>query len=166
MSKSEDDIAAVITTRNGLTRGFLFDAIDSVLAQTLRPREVLLVDDASTDGTVDAVRHKFGDAVPVLCLAQNLGPSGARNAGVAATQSPLIAFLDDDDQWLAHRLEVQLPSMASGTTALVFGSVEVVNSEGKSVPQRRPIYPEGFTWPGILFHNAVQGPATVFRSRR
>jgi glycosyltransferase involved in cell wall biosynthesis len=165
MAGPEAAVAAVITTRNGSTRGFVFDAIESVLAQTTPPREILLVDDASDDGTAEDIRRRFGDAVPILSLPQNLGPSGARNAGVTATRSPLVAFLDDDDQWLPHRLEVQLPWLAASTTALVCGPVQLVNSAGQAVSHRRSAYQEGFTWPGILFHNPVLGPSTVLVRR-
>jgi hypothetical protein len=78
-------------------------ALASVDVQTLPPHEVILVDDGSTDGTADAVRARYGEAV---CLIEqpNQGPSIARNTGCFAATGDLIAFLDSDNRWRPHHL--------------------------------------------------------------
>src|SRR4051812_20176243 len=71
---------------------FLAEALDSVAAQDL-DLEVVVVDDGSTDGSAQVARD-----LGVTCIHQaNLGPSAARNAGLAASTSPLVTFLDVDD---------------------------------------------------------------------
>lgn len=82
------------------------EAIDSVLAQTYRPIEVIVVDDGSTDET-PAVLGSYGDAIRTI-RQENRGVSAARNAGIAAASGELIAFLDSDDTWLPAKIERQV----------------------------------------------------------
>lgn len=83
---------------------FVMRAIDSVLAQSRQPAEVIVVDDGSTDGGAEAV-NRISDPRLRLLRQSNGGVSAARNAGIAAARFPLIAFLDADDQWMQHHLE-------------------------------------------------------------
>lgn len=81
-------------------------AIDSVLEQTYRNREVLVVDDGSTDDTADVLRS-YRDRI-VYIQQKNTGPSAARNRGIRESKGEFIAFLDSDDLWLATKLERQV----------------------------------------------------------
>lgn len=85
-------------------------AVESVLAQTVQPREIFLVDDASTDTTPEVI-HKLKTPHPELIssihLKTNQGPSSARNAGWDRATQPFVAFLDADDSWLPQKLEIQ-----------------------------------------------------------
>lgn len=81
-------------------------AVESVLAQTYRDVEVLVVDDGSSDRTSD-VAQRFGE--PVSCVrTENRGVSEARNTGIAASSAELVALLDADDVWEPTKLERQL----------------------------------------------------------
>ena len=100
------NVSVVIPTYN--RKAAVARAVRSVLAQSVAPSEVIVVDDGSDDGTADALVAEFGDSVTVL-RTERRGVASARNAGVAASTSPLIAFLDSDDEWLPHKLETQLP---------------------------------------------------------
>jgi len=91
----------------------LGEAIDSVLQQTYAALELLVVDDASTDGT-EALVLGFGDArISYLRHENNRGGSAARNTGMAQARGEFIAFQDSDDTWLPHKLETQVAALAA-----------------------------------------------------
>jgi glycosyltransferase involved in cell wall biosynthesis len=83
-------------------------AIASVLRQSWRDFELLVVDDGSTDGTLEAAKAEADRRVRVLSTPRNLGAAGARNHGLAAARAPWIAFQDSDDEWLPEKLARQM----------------------------------------------------------
>jgi glycosyltransferase involved in cell wall biosynthesis len=85
---------------------YISEALESILAQTYRPIEILVVDDGSTDGTVERVLS-FGDAVGLL-QQETAGPAATRNSGLQETEGPIVAFLDADDLWHPEKLERQM----------------------------------------------------------
>jgi len=92
-------------------------AIESIARQTLIPAEVILVDDASDDGTIDLLnqlREMYRNGwIRVLRSARNAGPSAARNAAWNAASQPYIAFLDADDSWHPRKIEIQYQWMST-----------------------------------------------------
>jgi glycosyltransferase involved in cell wall biosynthesis len=84
----------------------IINAINSVLVQTEKDFEVIIVDDASTDGTYNILKEKIKDQrVRVYCHEKNLGPGAARNTGLKEAKGQYIAFLDSDDLWHPNFLE-------------------------------------------------------------
>jgi len=104
-------------------------AVDSVLAQSLLERELVVVDDGSTDDTAE-VLASYGPAIRVI-RQPNGGMSAARNAGIRQARGGLVAFLDADDYWLPQKLERQVglmldrPELGFCSTA-----ARIVNPEG------------------------------------
>jgi glycosyltransferase involved in cell wall biosynthesis len=95
------DIGIIIPTFNRAS--IVSESIDSVLAQSHAAREIIVVDDGSTDDT-QAVLARYGNQIRVIRQA-HAGPSEARNNGIRAASSNWIAFLDDDDTFTPDRLE-------------------------------------------------------------
>ena len=104
-------VSVVMIVRDGAR--FLAGAIESVLAQTRPPDELLVVDGRSLDETL-AIAARYD--VPVTQQPQT-GIADARNHGIASTHGHLVAFLDHDDRWLPSKLERQWDALASSEAA-------------------------------------------------
>jgi glycosyltransferase involved in cell wall biosynthesis len=115
-------ISVVIPTYNASS--FIGSAIDSVLGQTYKNIEIIVVDDGSIDSTAAALRP-YGKTIRYV-RQNNKGVSAARNHGIQLARGEVIAFLDADDIWLPQKLEVQLQYFSRHKeAALVFGDIEL-----------------------------------------
>lgn len=97
-------VSVIIPVYNGSR--YLKQAIESALAQTHKPFEIIVVDDGSTDGTAK-VAAAFEDRVRYF-YQDNQGPSAARNVGLKIAQGNFVAFLDSDDLWPESKIQLQL----------------------------------------------------------
>lgn len=124
-------VSVIIPVYNG--ERYLAAAIQSVLEQTLPPDEIIVVDDGSTDGTAAIVTGLAGASpLPIHYIhQQNQGPSAARNRGLRAARSGLVAFLDADDIWDLRKQEIQVAYLAANPDALmVWGLVQMFELHG------------------------------------
>lgn len=83
-------------------------AINSVIAQSHRDFELIVVDDGSVDGTADRVQSEYGERLELLRLPQSKGVSAARNHGIGVARGEWLAFLDSDDAWHPDKLAQQV----------------------------------------------------------
>lgn len=103
--------------------------IESVLAQTYRPIEVIVVDDGSSDSSID-IAASFDSPVTVIAK-KNGGPASARNRGIRECKGDYIAFLDADDLWLPDKLDKQIAfARKAAGPILVFTAVQRVCEDG------------------------------------
>ncbi len=113
---------------------YLREAIESVRAQTYRRWELLIIDDASTDGSADIAREyaEKDDRIHVLKNENPIGmPSAPRNIGIQEARGRFIAFLDSDDMWYAHKLEQQLPLFRDPFVAIAYSNYEKTDENSK-----------------------------------
>ena len=138
---------------------YIARALNSVLSQSFKDFEVIVVDDGSTDRGVSVVR-RFADPRINIIQQPNSGVSAARNRGVMAVKSDLIAFLDSDDEWLPDHLETLLklhekyPEAGAYTTACL-----ISNSDFGIKPCHYYAIPEK-PWEGLIpnyFKSAALG---------
>jgi glycosyltransferase involved in cell wall biosynthesis len=109
---------------------YIAKAIESCLSQTYTPHEIMVIDDASTDGTA-AVAESFPSPVRVIRLAENMGVAAARNRGVQASTGDWIAFLDADDYFLPEKLELQRRcALENEQAVLIYAGWRVISVEG------------------------------------
>ena len=109
MTTTRPLVSVIIPTHN--REDLLGRAIRSVLAQSYRELELIVVDDASTDGTREVVEAFDDPRLRYLRREQGGSAAAARNAGLAIAKGELIAFQDDDDIWLLEKLEKQVPHL-------------------------------------------------------
>jgi glycosyltransferase involved in cell wall biosynthesis len=115
------------------TERYIGEAIDSIVAQECESMEVVVIDDGSTDRSMEIVR-RFGDRVE--CRTQpNAGIAAARNAGIAIARGKYLAFLDADDVWTPTSLNARLDRLRQGAEC-VYGSVEHFVSPDLSAEER------------------------------
>jgi glycosyltransferase involved in cell wall biosynthesis len=146
-----DSISVIITTYN--YERYLVEAVDSVLAQSHLPQEVIVVDDGSTDGTAITVQ-RFGGRIR-YDYQPNGGIGAARNRGLELARGQLLAFLDADDLWLPDKLERQLAAlMIEPDLDMVSGYVQQFVSPELSAEQKArlicPTEPSPGYLPGAL----------------
>lgn len=106
-------VSVVIPVYNG--EQTIKRALDSVFAQTFPGLEVIVVDDASTDGTVDVVAQYKDDRLTLIRSPENQGAGAARNKGIAEARGRWVAFLDADDAWKPSKLEKQIAFLERST---------------------------------------------------
>jgi len=110
-------ISVVIPAWNRV--GSIRMAVESVLRQTFTDFELLVVDDGSTDGTMDALSHITDPRLRCLANPHNMGPGAARNTGIRAARADWVAFQDSDDEWLPRKLELQMARLAEAGPEVV-----------------------------------------------
>jgi glycosyltransferase involved in cell wall biosynthesis len=131
-------ISAIITTFNRAP--FLKDAIKSVLSQTFKDFELLVLDNSSSDDTEKIVKS-FGDKRIKYIRHKPLNISQARNLGVKEAQGEYIGFLDDDDEWLPNKLKHQLFVFSKNKDpdlGMVYGGFVWINPSGKLIREHKP----------------------------
>jgi len=102
-------VSVVIPTRNRID--LLVRSIHSVINQTFTDWEIIVVDDASTDATESIMSEKKSNQIHYFRLNQKSGGAVARNFGINNSNGELVAFLDDDDEWMPEKLQKQIDCM-------------------------------------------------------
>lgn len=136
---STPDVSVVIPT---LSRPDLVTrAVRGALAQTVENIEVIVVVDGPDDETRSVLAAITDTRLRVIGLPESGGAPNARNTGVAAARAPWVALLDDDDEWLAHKLEVQLDLAKNARVPLPIVASRLINRTPRAefvIPRRLP----------------------------
>lgn len=156
-------VSVVLPTHN--RADLLGYAIRSVLDQTERNIELIVVDDASTDDTLVILNQfaKIDSRIKLLRNPESLGGGGARNVGIAASAGEWVAFLDDDDAWMENKLRMQLEKLAAHPSAVACScSYEAYTSNGSKKVVRTP---DDITLQQLFRLNYLGGASMCMASR-
>jgi len=155
------NISVVIPTFNRCE--LLRRALLSVLAQTLPPAEIIVIDDGSSDGTADMVSKEFSQVR--YYYQENNGVSSARNLGIQHASSDWIAFLDSDDEWLTEKLVRQTAALSANPEIKICHTEEQWIRNGVRVnPAKQYAKPGGWIFTQCLPLCAIS-PSTVMIHR-
>lgn len=139
------------------TGRFIAESIQSVIDQTYKKWELIIVDDCSTDDTDEVVATFKDDRIKYLKNEENSGAALTRNRAMREAQGEWIAFLDSDDLWMPHKLEYQLKFMKKNNLVFSYHEYEKIDEEseplnifvsGPRVVTKRKMYNYGY--PGCL----------------
>jgi glycosyltransferase involved in cell wall biosynthesis len=157
------DVCVVIPTRN--RRELLGRALRCVLGQEDVELEIIVVDEASGDGTSEWLATLRDERVLVIRHERPLGPAAARNAGIERARSHWIAFLDDDDVWAPQRLSAQLDALAANPgSGWAAAAAIVVDERLRAFARQRPPAPEA-ALARLLDYNVIPGGASAVLAR-
>lgn len=155
MAPSVPRVSVVIPTRN--RRALLERTLASVLAQEGVEVAVVVVDEASTDGTADALASVADPRLTVICHAEAQGVAAARNAGLERVETDWVAFVDDDDLWAPRKLASQLEALAASPECEWSCAGAIVVDAGLSIVGAEAVpVAEGLV-DRILEYNAIPG---------
>lgn len=151
MQASKTSITVVIPAYNAAKT--IVRAIQSCMAQTLQPLEIIVIDDGSKDNTLDIVKQLSPNII-VISLEGNKGPSAARNAGWDLAKGDIVAFLDSDDEWHPQKLEIIAGLFESNQSAVFIGHPYTLQAN-KTHYSAQPTL-QSKSWLSILLRNSFQ----------
>ncbi len=131
MPKGEAPCVSVVMITYNHER-YIAHALQSILDQSLRDFECIIVNDGSTDGTADAIAA-FDDPRLIVINQENVGPSGALNTGIARATGTYVAIMSGDDICAPQRLERQVAHLTETGGKAVFSWITVIDDEGLSM---------------------------------
>jgi len=134
-------ISVIVCTYN--RAGLLSRAIDSVLIQKNVNVELIVVDDCSTDETLDILKNKYSEKIKVVALKKNLGVASATNRGYECSKGNYIALLGDDDYWIDEwKLSKQISLMEKQPHLGVVGTSWYELHKDASKIEKKPLVPK------------------------
>ena len=170
-----ESVSVALCTHNGAR--FIEEQLESILAQTVPVREIVLSDDASTDDTVDLARRTGGERAALTVLRHDppLGVTANFERAIRATTGDVVVLSDQDDRWRADRVERGLARLrASSDAELCFSDARLVGPSGdplggslverlRVTPAERAALADGDLFDALVRRNLVTGATVLFR---
>ncbi|MBQ9297865.1 MAG: glycosyltransferase family 2 protein [Clostridia bacterium] len=127
------------------------ECIDSVINQTYKNIEIIVVDDKSSDNSISIVKNKNDDRIKLIELKENVGAAKARNKGIENAPGDYICFLDSDDYWKEDKLEKQVKFMEGNDYTFVYGGYAYL----KKGRMRTAHVPKSMNYKQLLKNHAI-----------
>lgn len=156
------EVSVIIPAYNAAR--FIGEAIESVLSQTFSAKEIIVVDDGSTDNTKEIISF-YSNKINYLYQC-NLGPAAARNTGVKNAQGEWIAFLDSDDFWDKDHLEVLVQEACKAKdVVLVYSGNKWVDDNGNKIQDypKQKYFPSGWIYNDMFHGNYIPTHAVLVK---
>jgi glycosyltransferase involved in cell wall biosynthesis len=167
---TSDKISIALATYNG--EKYLYQLLTSLQAQTLKPFELVVIDDCSSDNSVKIVNdYSFSFGKKIFVNEKNMGPVYTFKKLAGLCKGDFIAFCDQDDVWISNKLELmftEIKKLDQNVPAVVFSDLSVIDEEGKLIQQsywqQRTVQPDKFSFQDILFANIITGCTTLINT--
>jgi len=163
---SENPLVSVIIPTYNRSH-MLLRAVQSVLRQTYRSLECIVVDDGSSDNSIEKIRRQFQDKRLIfLRHDMNKNASSARNTGIAYSKGQFLAFLDDDDEWLPEKLQKQLSLIQKLplNVGMVYCWMDCYDKDDRIDMKHHSFY-TGYVFPHVLDEQRIGGCPTLLIRR-
>jgi teichuronic acid biosynthesis glycosyltransferase TuaG len=145
---------------------FISESINSVINQSYHNWELLLIDDCSTDKTIEIVNQYIveNNKIKLFKSELNQGAAYSRNRGIESAQGDYIAFLDADDLWKPNKLEIQIAFMETNQCDVCFSSYEQIDEKGKPLNKLIQALPE-LTYQKYLKSNYIGNLTGIYNAK-
>jgi len=155
----KEKVSVITPTYN--SEAYISETINSILNQSHKNLEIILIDDASTDGTRDILdKYKRSDPrIVTIFLKKNSGSGLARNKGIEKATGRFLAFVDSDDYWHKDKLKNQLEFMRSNSYSFTYTRYALINESG-SLEKESNVAPKQCNYFRLLIQNCI-GCSTV-----
>lgn len=156
-------VSVLIPTHNRRTE--LLRAIDSVMAQSRPPDQIIVVDDKSDFSVSSFLCERYGNAIRVISNEKNLGPAESRNIGARAAIGEYIAFLDSDDYWHPEKMQRQLAILEEKKdVGVVYCDQWVIGPDGNAMESFKELI-DTQLWEHLLWGWTAPNPSTLIFNR-
>jgi glycosyltransferase involved in cell wall biosynthesis len=154
-------VSVIIPTYN--RDNFIRSAIISVLNQTYQDYDIVIVDDGSTDNTELVVNSFSCSKIKYIRHKKNMGEAESRNTGITNSNSEFIAFIDDDDEWMPDKLELQIKLMSQCEVQIggIYTGVLTIDMESGKIVDKLIPHKRGYIYNDLLVENCVFTPSTI-----
>lgn len=143
---------------------FISNSIESVLNQTHKDLELIIINDGSTDNTSHIIKSFFDSRIKFINLNHNIGVAKARNKGLDMVTGQFIGFCDADDIWHLNKLENQLALMKKTDSLVCHSDCRVIDENGNFIKNRA--YPKLVTYEMMRHRNYICNSSAIYDSRK
>lgn len=154
----EDGLVSVILPVYNSEK-YIAETIESVLLQTYKKIELIVVDDCSTDASADIIKKYKDERIKYLKNKKNGGVAIARNNGMNAASGRYIAFIDSDDTWEKHKLAQQIDQLSKTDYVMAYTGLEIVDEAGNHIKNQS--VPNEMTYKKLLRNTAIATSSVV-----
>lgn len=142
---------------------YITETINSILKQSYKNIEIIVVDDGSTDRTARILQNYIKNNNIKYILQENRGVSRARNTGIASSKGGIVALCDADDVWVENKLELQVPLFNNQDVALVYGGTEVFGDDIDIDMDHSKAFKRGGIFDDLMRGNFICTSSTLIR---
>lgn len=164
MNMESEKVSVIMPVYNA--KYTVVQSIDSILNQTYKNIRLYIIDDCSTDGTLDLLESLYStnDRVVICRNQKNKGVAKTRNVGIEKSQGEYIAFCDSDDLWSETKLEKQLDILDTGDIDVVCANYSTIDIKGEEIVKVKA--PEFITYKMMLGKNYIGNLTGVYNAKK